>query len=98
MTEIQQLLQDPNWQLTIDVDPNVGGDGPHIHINGDTNSFRTLAKLLTVMADVVDEPSRTASGFGWHFALSDELPQLTLANASLVAFNCSPMSRDSESA
>ena len=90
MNSIQQLIENPNWQLDIEVDPNTGGDGQRVRVIGDTNSFRAFAGLLSAMADTVDASEHPSSETGYHLAFNpDEIPQLTLKNASILTLNCS---------
>lgn len=91
MNSIQKLIENQNWQLDIEVDPNTGGDGQRVRINGDSNSFRAFATLLTAMADTVDEHEHPSSTIGYHLALNpNDIPQLTLKNAAILTLNCSP--------
>ena len=83
-------MENPNWNLGIEVDPNTGGDGQHVRVCGDTNSFRAFAALLSAMADTVDNSEHPSSATGYHLAFNpDDIPQLTLKNASILTLNCS---------
>ncbi|MCP4785593.1 MAG: hypothetical protein GY903_29560 [Fuerstiella sp.] len=91
MTTIQQLMEKQDWSVTIEVDPNDGGDGTRVRFFGDTHSFRRIAAIFTAMADMVDNPDHSASETGCHLAFNpDDLPQLQIKNASILTLNCLP--------
>ncbi len=91
MNAIHELMEQHDWNVTIEVDPNTGGDGPRVRFNADASSFRKFAALLTAMADTVDNPDHPASDIGWQLGFNpDDHPQLSLKNAAILTLNCLP--------
>ncbi len=91
MDDLSELLADKRWKLTFEYDPNRGGDGARIRLFGDSHSFRSLASLLTLMADKVDNRDHPASESGWHLGFNpSDIQQFALINAGILTLNCSP--------
>ena len=92
MSIIQNLLENENWLLRIEFDPNVGGDGPRVRIGGDTNAFRKLAAILTEMADKVDaRQADPETAYGWHLLFGGDMPQFELHGATYMSLDCDPV-------
>ena len=95
MNAIQQLIEQRDWAVTIEVDPNVGGDGTRVRFDGDARSFRKLELLFNAMAETVEDPEHPASQVGWHLAFNPaDLPQLEIKNAAIWTLNCLPNEQD----
>ena len=90
MNPIQDVLNQDDWLLRIEIDPNVGGDGTRVRISGDPRSFRNLAHIMQAMADTVDDKEHPAGHYGWSLLFGGDMPQFEFQDATFLALSCSP--------
>ncbi len=94
MVPIAERLLAAKSPLQFDFDENPGGDGARFRITADTDGFRTLAAILQLVADTVDDPDHPSHDTGWHVGLnSEDFPILELTNARILNLNCRPTER-----
>lgn len=88
MSVIENLLNQDDWLLRIEVDPNIGGDGTRVRLSGDPQSFRNLAAIMLAMADNVESQNLPASTPGWFLMFGGDMPQFELEGAAFLSLDC----------
>lgn len=89
MDAIENILNQDDWLLRMEVDPNVGGDGPRVRLSGDPRTFRNLAAIISAMAEKVDSQDLPVGASGWFLMFGGDMPQFQFQGATFLSLDCS---------